>query len=65
MTKPHKHCPVCGTSIPIEENFCSPKCKTAYTERAMKALKTKRIFYIGFVLIIIVYLLYVLRGKIF
>lgn len=65
MTKPHKHCPVCGTSIPMEEKFCSPKCETAYTERARKVLKTRRIFYIGFAVIIIIYLLYVLRGKIF
>lgn len=65
MTKPHKHCPMCGTSIPMEERFCSPKCETTYSERAKKVLKTRRMFYIGFAVIIVVYLLYVFRGSIF
>ncbi len=63
MTKPHKHCPACGISIPAEERFCSPKCENKYLERARKIAKTRRIFYLIFAVIIIVYILYVLRGK--
>ena len=61
MTQPHKHCPVCGTSIPMGERFCSPKCETTYAERARKVLRTRRIFYLIFAVIIIVYILYVLK----
>ena len=63
MTKPHKHCPVCGISIPAEERFCSPKCENVYLERARKVAKTRRMFYLIFAVIIIVYILFVFRGK--
>lgn len=59
MTKPHKHCPVCGISIPAEERFCSPKCEQTYTERARKVAKTRRIFYLILAVIIIAYILYI------
>ncbi|MEL7671636.1 DUF2116 family Zn-ribbon domain-containing protein [Methanobacterium sp.] len=65
MTKPHKHCPVCGISIPPEERFCSPKCENTYAERARKVGKSRRIFYIALAVIIVVYLLYIFRGSIF
>lgn len=63
MTKPHKHCPVCGTSIPMEERFCSPKCESTYAERARKVVKTKRIFFAVLAIVIIIYLLYIFRGS--
>jgi len=63
MTKPHKHCPVCGISIPTEERFCSPNCEQAYAERARKVAKTRRMFYLILAVVIIVYMLYVFRGQ--
>ncbi len=36
--EPHKHCHICGTSIPTEENLCSEKCKDEYD----KLLKKRR-----------------------
>ena len=35
---PHKHCPVCGVSIPPEEDFCSKKCEKAWED----AMRRKR-----------------------
>jgi len=61
MTKPHKHCPVCGTSIPMDERFCSPKCEATYSERVRKVLRTRRIVYAVLAIIVIVYLLYVFK----
>ncbi|MCZ3366694.1 MULTISPECIES: DUF2116 family Zn-ribbon domain-containing protein [Methanobacterium] len=63
MTKPHKHCPVCGISIPPEERFCSPKCEETYAERARKVAKTRRMFYIILAVIIVIYIAYVFRGQ--
>jgi len=63
MTKPHKHCPVCGTSIPMDERFCSPKCESTYTERAKKVAKSRKIFFIILAVIVIAYILYVFRGS--
>ncbi len=65
MTKPHKHCPMCGTSIPMDERFCSPNCEKIFAERQRKVLRTRRIMYAVFALIIIIYLVYILRGRIF
>ncbi|MGB9979998.1 DUF2116 family Zn-ribbon domain-containing protein [Methanobacterium sp.] len=59
MTKPHKHCPGCGISIPAEEKFCSPKCENKYLERARKVAKTRRIFYLILAVIVIAYILYI------
>ena len=25
--EPHKHCPICGTPIPLNELVCSPDCQ--------------------------------------
>ena len=65
MTDPHKHCPVCGTSIPMDERFCSPKCEQILAERQQKVIRTRRIMYIAFAALIIIYLVYVFRGRIF
>ncbi|MHA1821413.1 MAG: DUF2116 family Zn-ribbon domain-containing protein [Promethearchaeota archaeon] len=26
----HKHCPVCGISIPVDKEFCSIECRDKY-----------------------------------
>lgn len=58
MTKPHKHCPMCGTSIPMEERFCSPNCEQKFAERRRKVIRTRRIMYAVFAAIIIIYFAY-------
>jgi predicted nucleic acid-binding Zn ribbon protein len=66
MVDQHKHCPVCGTPIPMSERFCSPKCQQKLYERQRKVAKTRRIIYLAFAAIIIIYFLFVvLRGKLF
>lgn len=61
----HKHCPMCGTPIPMDERFCSPKCEQILAERQRKVAKTRKIIYIAFAALIIIYLLFALRGRLF
>ena len=42
MIDVHKHCPVCGTPIPLEESTCSPKCQSVLDEQQTKLEKSKR-----------------------
>ena len=65
MVDQHKHCPMCGKPIPLDERFCSPNCERILTERQRKITKTKRIMYIAFAALIIIYLLFTLKGKYF
>jgi len=65
MTEPHKHCPVCGTPIPLKERFCSQKCENVFLENQRKILRSRRILYIIFAAFVIVYILIIFRGKIF
>ncbi|MBI5680137.1 MAG: DUF2116 family Zn-ribbon domain-containing protein [Methanobacterium sp.] len=65
MTKPHKHCPMCGTPIPMEEKFCSPNCEQIFTERQRKVAKTRKIMYIAFAALIIIYFLFAFKGKLY
>ncbi|MGZ7210423.1 MAG: DUF2116 family Zn-ribbon domain-containing protein [Methanobacterium sp.] len=65
MTEPHKHCPTCGTAIPMNERFCSPKCEQVIAERQRKVVRTRRIMYVGFALLIIIYLVFIFRDRIF
>lgn len=62
---PHKHCPACGTPIPMSERFCSPRCEQVAVERQKKVTKSRTLIYILFAVLIIVWLYFVLRGKFF
>jgi predicted nucleic acid-binding Zn ribbon protein len=65
MVDQHKHCPMCGTPIPMNERFCSPKCEQIFAERQRKLARTRKIMFAGLAIVIIIYLLYILRGQIF
>jgi predicted nucleic acid-binding Zn ribbon protein len=56
MIEPHRHCAVCGKTIPPDETFCSEKCKQYY-EKKVKG--QKRYFYLlmAFPLILVILLL--------
>jgi predicted nucleic acid-binding Zn ribbon protein len=56
---------MCGTPIPMDERFCSPKCEQILAERQRKVAKTRKIIYIAFAALIIIYLLYTLKGKVY
>ncbi|GAB6054965.1 DUF2116 family Zn-ribbon domain-containing protein [Methanobacterium movens] len=60
MTKPHRHCAVCGTPIPLEERTCSDKCQNTLAESRNKVRKTRMIVYTIFGVFIILWLFYVL-----
>jgi predicted nucleic acid-binding Zn ribbon protein len=63
MTKPHRHCAVCSTPIPLEERTCSDKCQKILVENQKKVKKTKTILYIVFGAFILVWLGLTLLGK--
>mgnify|MGYP000090706664 FL=1 len=31
--EPHKHCPICGTPIPLNELVCSPDCQKVWDQQ--------------------------------
>ncbi|MEM1517576.1 MAG: DUF2116 family Zn-ribbon domain-containing protein [Halobacteria archaeon] len=43
----HKHCPICGTSMPPDAEFCSDECKDKYLQK-MKRDRKMRIFFLLF-----------------
>jgi predicted nucleic acid-binding Zn ribbon protein len=65
MIEPHKHCPACGTPMPMTERYCSPKCQQTIEENRKKVKRTKNFLYILFAVFILVWLYFMLRGKIF
>jgi predicted nucleic acid-binding Zn ribbon protein len=41
----HRHCPVCGISIPPEEEFCSKKCERAWEDAMRRKRKSAAIMW--------------------
>ncbi|MBM4241834.1 MAG: DUF2116 family Zn-ribbon domain-containing protein [Euryarchaeota archaeon] len=64
MTESHKHCPICGTPMPLDERFCSQKCENIFLENQRRVQRSKRIFYIILAIFVVVCILIILRGKI-
>ncbi len=50
----HKHCKICAKPIPLDEDFCSEKCREEYQELMKKRKKMQYIFYILLIVLIIV-----------
>ncbi len=65
MVDQHKHCPICGKPIPMDERLCSPNCEKILVERQKKVAKTRKVIYIAFAALVIIYLLFALRGKLY
>lgn len=40
----HKHCPVCGKSMPVDKNFCSPDCEQEFSKRRRSQQRRSWIF---------------------
>lgn len=39
--EPHKHCPICGTPIPLNELVCSPDCQKIWNQRLSQQKKSR------------------------
>ena len=44
--EPHKHCPICGTPIPLNELVCSPDCQKVWDARLAHTRRTRVILYV-------------------
>jgi predicted nucleic acid-binding Zn ribbon protein len=64
MIEQHKHCPVCGTPMPMSERFCSPNCEQLALANQQKVKKSRRLLYGLFAVFILVWLFFMLKGKI-
>ena len=50
----HKHCPICGNPIPLDERVCSPDCEKVLAQRQKQMRKSRITFFIVMVIFIIV-----------
>lgn len=39
----HKHCPICGISIPLDKEFCSIECRDKYSKAEKKQSRSNLI----------------------
>jgi predicted nucleic acid-binding Zn ribbon protein len=63
MIDVHKHCPVCGSPIPLEESTCSPKCQTVMDEQETKLKKSKKTLSIVMIVFLIVFAIMIFAPK--
>ncbi|MCQ2976960.1 MAG: DUF2116 family Zn-ribbon domain-containing protein [archaeon] len=50
----HKHCPVCGSPIPLDEKTCSPDCEKVLFQRQKQMRKSRITLMIVMVIFLIV-----------
>ncbi len=53
--EPHKHCPICGTPIPLNELVCSPDCQTVWDARLNQRKRSRLILYIVIAIFLIIW----------
>ena len=59
----HKHCTICGKSIPVDKEFCSIECEEEY-KRIMKKRKRSNYIMMGMmVLLLLIIFLPFLLGR--
>ena len=51
---PHKHCPICGTPIPLDELVCSPDCQKVWDQKIAQHKRTRLVLFGVIVVFIIV-----------
>ncbi|MFP3872153.1 MAG: DUF2116 family Zn-ribbon domain-containing protein [Candidatus Natronoplasma sp.] len=55
----HKHCRVCNKPIPLDEDFCSDKCREEYQDLMQKRRRRQYIIYVLLaVLFVVTYLVF-------
>ena len=53
--EPHKHCPICGTPIPLNELVCSADCQKVWDARLAQTRRTRIILYIIIAIFLIIW----------
>ncbi len=53
----HKHCRICQKPVPLEEDFCSEKCREEYDDLLSSRKKKQYIVYALLVVLLIVMVL--------
>lgn len=51
--EPHKHCPICGTPIPLDELVCSPDCQKVWDAKINQQKKSRYVL-LGVIAIFII-----------
>ncbi len=49
--QPHRHCPVCGISMPADQEFCSKKCEDRWNAVVKQK---KKVIYLMRILVAVV-----------
>lgn len=55
MTDIHKHCPVCNTTIPLDEITCSPKCQKALESKQAQVRRSRIILYVVMIAFVLIF----------
>ncbi|MBR6023340.1 DUF2116 family Zn-ribbon domain-containing protein [Methanobrevibacter sp.] len=53
--EPHKHCPICGTPIPLNELVCSPDCQKVWDARLNQTKRSRIILYVVIAIFLIIW----------
>jgi predicted nucleic acid-binding Zn ribbon protein len=56
----HKHCPVCGRSMPVDAEFCSDPCRAMNEERLRRERRARTITLVIYAIMMAVLLLFLL-----
>ena len=56
----HKHCPVCGRSMPVDAEFCSEGCRAVNEERLRRERRARTITLLIYAIMMAVLLLFLL-----
>ena len=58
----HKHCQICGKTIPIDENLCSEECKQKFQTMVKKR---KILVYVMYALIFFILTMYLVSSVLY
>ncbi|MDD5959568.1 MAG: DUF2116 family Zn-ribbon domain-containing protein [Methanobrevibacter wolinii] len=58
--EPHKHCPVCGTPIPLSERACSPDCEKVIRQREKQMNRNQKLVTVLLIIFILVWAYFVI-----
>ena len=53
--EPHKHCPVCGTAIPLDETTCSTECDKVLSMKQEQHRKSRMFLLIILIIFIVIW----------